>query len=102
MLLSSIAFPVLPSCVLPRVFSKTLRACDRLHLRLHLFIRKGGAYIMLIPFSSLVPRYRIERFFDPTPHIYASQINPNSHVLHIPANLCLAMYLACLTTAQYA
>src|ERR1041385_2263036 len=63
---SSIAFPVFSSCVLPRLLSETMRTCDRPHLRHQLLNRQGGAYIMRTTFSSLVPRYRIERFLDPT------------------------------------
>src|SRR3954469_20573052 len=60
---------------------------------------------MLYSFRLALPRYRIERLLDPiTSYFYASQINPNSHVLHIPANLVrlcyycspLSPYLVCM------
>src|ERR1041385_1178026 len=63
---SSIAFPVFPFCVHPRVLSEMMRAWERLYLRLRLLIRQGGPYIMLITFSSLAPSCRIERLLDHT------------------------------------
>src|SRR3954454_8948564 len=48
-------------------------------------------------FHLTLPSYRIDRLLDPTTSYFASQINPKSHVPHILANHCLAMYLAFLT-----
>src|ERR1041385_3775253 len=51
---------------------------------------------MLITFSSLAPRCRIERLLDPTTLYSCLSINPNSHVLHIPANLVRLCYYCSL------
>src|ERR1041385_5238701 len=51
---------------------------------------------MLITFSSLAPRCRIERLLDPTTSYLCLSINPNSHGLHIPSNLVRLCYYCSL------
>src|SRR3954463_16220605 len=57
---------------------------------------------MLYSFQLALPSYSITRLLDPTTYVHAYQINPNSHVLHIPANLVLLCYYRCSAPALYA
>src|ERR1041385_4211747 len=59
-------FPVFPSCVLPRLpleDDASLRSTTPSVSSSH---QVRGAYIMLITFSSIAPRCRIEQLLDPT------------------------------------
>ena len=73
--------------------SETLRACDQLHLRHRSSYKVRGSIYHAYNFLLTVPSFRIERLLDPTTYIYASMLNLNSHVLHVPANLVRLCYL---------
>src|SRR3954469_2101445 len=56
--------------------SETMRACDRLHLRLSSSYQVRGSIYHAYNFQLTVPSSRIERLLDPTTYIYASMLNP--------------------------
>ena len=70
-----IAFPVFPSCVLARLPSEMMRACDWLHLRHRSSYQVRGSIYHAYNFQLTVPSSRIERLLDPTTYIYASMLN---------------------------
>src|SRR4051812_5910264 len=70
-----IVFQCLTPCVLLGLSSETLRACDRLHLRLSSSYQVRGSIYHAYNFQLTVPSYRIERLLDPTTYIHASMLN---------------------------
>ena len=69
-----IAFQCLPSSVLSGLPSKTMRACDRLHLRHRSSYHVRGSIYHAYNFQLTVPSSRIERLLDPTTYIYSSHM----------------------------
>src|SRR3954471_24687493 len=87
----------LPSCMLSRLPSETMRACDRLHLRLSSSYQVRGSIYHAYNFQLTVPRYRIERLLDPTTLYLCLHIEtPNNHVPPHPSKPCSAMLLCSL------
>src|SRR3954469_12831478 len=77
--------------------SETLRACDRLHLRLSSSHQVRGSIYHAYKFQLTVPSSRIERLLDPTTYIRASHMKTqNSHVPPHPSKPGTAMLLCSL------
>ena len=91
-----LAFQCLPSCVLPGLPSETMRACDRLHLRHRSSYQVRGSIYHAYNFQLTCLGIGQNDCLILPPYIHASQINPNSHVLHIPANHVLLCYYCSL------
>src|ERR1041384_4764059 len=98
-----IAFQCLPSCVLPRLASETLRVRDRsTSPSASSSYQVRGSIYHAYNFQLTVPSSRIERLLDPTTYTYASHMKPQTAMsLHIPANHVRLCYFArCSATAS--
>src|ERR1041385_3469064 len=93
MLARRLPFLVFPSCVLPRVPLGDDASLRSTTPSVRLLIKKGGAYIMLITFSSLAPRFRIERLLDPTTSYSCHSNKPKQPCPPHPSKPCSAMLL---------
>src|SRR3954465_6599980 len=97
MLVRRFPFPVFPSCVLPRVplgDIASLRSTSPSASSSH---QVRGAYILLITFSSLAPRCRIERLLDPTTSYSCLSNKPKQPCPPHPSKPCSAMLLLLAT-----
>src|SRR4051812_2495332 len=95
------AFQCLPPCVLSGLPSETMRACDRLHLRLSSSYQVRGGIYHAYNFQLTVPSSRIDRLLDPTTSYLCLPYETQTAMsLHIQANHVLLCYFArCSATA---